>query len=148
MTIEWVGFGDLTQTKYQTLMCTTNTVGVMGAGIALSVRTRWPHVYQQYLELYRTHQLDIHRFDVIPISKTRQTLLFPTKKNWRNPSQKEWVITNLDKLAEEYEALGITSLAMPLPGCSNGGIAPAWGCVEVYRRFAEHPLPIELYLGR
>lgn len=148
MTIQWVGYGDLTQTKCQTLMCTTNTVGVMGAGIALSVRTRWPEVYQQYLELYRCGLLDIHRLDVIPISDEQQVLLFPTKKSWRNASQKEWVTANLEQLAADYEQLGITSLAMPLPGCGQGGIHPSWGTVEVYRHFAQHPLPVELYLGR
>ena len=40
--------GDIFQTKQPTLVCTVNTEGVMGKGIALAVRNRWPEVYDQY----------------------------------------------------------------------------------------------------
>ena len=40
--------GDIFQTKQPTLVCTVNTEGIMGKGIALAVRNRWPEVYDQY----------------------------------------------------------------------------------------------------
>lgn len=40
--------GDLFSSPAQTLVNTVNTVGVMGKGIALEFKKRYPAMYQQY----------------------------------------------------------------------------------------------------
>jgi len=45
-----VRIGDLFQSRAQTIVNTVNTVGVMGKGIALEFKRRFPAMYQDYLE--------------------------------------------------------------------------------------------------
>src|SRR5437899_878663 len=45
-----VKVGDLFESKAQTLVNTVNTVGVMGKGVALEFRKRFPDMYEDYVE--------------------------------------------------------------------------------------------------
>ena len=42
--------GDLFQSKAQTLVNTVNCVGVMGKGIALGFKKRFPDMYDEYVQ--------------------------------------------------------------------------------------------------
>lgn len=147
--------GNMFRSELQTLTCTVNVVGVMGKGIALEFRKRYPDLFNLYRKEYRFHYDPdttdpdnrlIHTLRTHRITETgRQCLLFPTKKHWKRPSQLEWVDTNLKILAKTYEELGITSLALPALGCSNGQL----NFRDVLPLIEEHlnplPIPIELY---
>ena len=42
--------GDLLKSRQQTIVNTVNTVGVMGKGIALAFKKRYPDMYDDYVE--------------------------------------------------------------------------------------------------
>jgi len=63
-------------------------------------------------------------------------LNFPTKDDWRNDSELEYVENGLKYLAENYQDLGIYTIAMPALGCGNGGL-----------NWDEVKLRMEKYLG-
>lgn len=113
--------GDIFKSSCQTLVCPVNTVGVMGAGLALAFRKRVPGLYTAYQEACRNGELTtskvwIYKDPRVPF----HVLCFASKEHWRNPSKREYVENSLKDLAERHEELGITSLAIPPVGCGLG----------------------------
>ncbi len=114
--------GNLFTSNCQTLVNTVNCVGVMGAGIALEFRLRYPQMYERYVEICNSQLLDIGKLWLYK-SEHRWVLNFPTKKNWKRASKIEFLQLGLQKFVDTYKDKGITSIAFPLLGTLNGGIA-------------------------
>ncbi len=114
--------GNLFTSNSQTLVNTVNCVGVMGAGIALEFRLRYPQMYERYVEICNSHLLDIGKLWLYK-SEHRWVLNFPTKKHWKRASKIEFLQLGLQKFVDTYKDKGITSIAFPLIGTLNGGIA-------------------------
>lgn len=138
--------GNMFTTSLQTIMCTTNTIGAMGRGNALYVKKKYPEVFSHYRSLYKNGELDIHTLHISPTRDKKQILLFPTKKEWYYDSHPDWIAYNLRTLSTQYEALGIKSLAMPLPGVGNGNVCVHLSHFLVEAYLSELPIPIELYM--
>ena len=51
-----------------------------------------------------------------------------TKQDWRDPSRMEWVEEGLKRIADHMRMTGKKSVALPPPGCGNGGLD--WKDVE------------------
>lgn len=118
--IVYEGPGDLFTCGAQTIVCSINTMGAMGKGIALTFKQRVPGLYDYYRARYQDqppHFPSVNRLEVYEVDPRRKVLLFPTKDNWRYPSKLGMIRDNLAQLAATYEDLGITSLGMPLIGC-------------------------------
>lgn len=145
--------GDLFDSHMQTLLNPVNVVGVMGKGLALAFRKRFPQVYTEYLKHFpKTYERRVHpakgrRLYVAPMTDHQQCLLFPTKLHWKDPSPLGLVADNLRLLARDYQQLGIRSLALPLLGCGHGAldwvrhVRPL-----IYRQLDPLPIAIEIVL--
>lgn len=137
--------GNLFESKMHTLVNTVNCVGVMGKGVALEFKKRYPKMYEEYSSL--CEQKYIH--PGIPYYYTDLTgtsiLLFPTKDHWRSPSRIEYIINGLKWFADHFQELGIKSIAFPPLGCGNGGLS--WETVGpiMYRELSKLPIEIEIY---
>ena len=108
----------------QTLVNTINCVGVMGKGIALEFKNRYPAMFDKYKSFC---DKGVFKPGVLWIYKAEDgkwVLNFPTKIDWRNPSKIEYIEEGLKKFVEIWEEKGIKSIAFPLLGCSNGGLDP------------------------
>ena len=128
------------------LVNTVNTVGVMGKGVALEFKKRYPEMYH----LYRDH-CKSGRFRVghLWLYRTlgRWVLNFPTKAHWRSPSRTEYIRAGLEKCIATYQDRGIDSISFPLLGCGNGGLdfdTQVRPLMEHYLR----SLPIPVYIHR
>ncbi|SDT04131.1 macro domain-containing protein [Winogradskyella sediminis] len=115
--------GNIFNSKCQTIVNTVNCVGVMGKGIALVHKLRYPYMYEEYREhcknkLIKTGTLWLYNKQ----QNAPWILSFPTKFHWKYPSKIEWVEQGLQKFVETYEKKGITSIAFPLLGTHNGGL--------------------------
>lgn len=155
LTIE---FGSLFDSKAQTLTNTVNCVGIMGKGIALEFKKRYPSMFADYVERCNQGEVRLGAPYVYALP-ARQTdffgsdedkwpsliLNFPTKKHWRSRSRLGDIERGLDHLVNHSEAWGITSLAMPPLGCGNGGLT--WDLVGplMYRYLSPLQLPVALY---
>lgn len=110
--------------EHQTILITVNTVGAMGAGIALTCKQKHPRVYKKYKAACDMKILTPNSLTTVQIGEGKQVLLFPTKIHWRNGSPVELILDNLDKLGNIYRELNIESLATPLMGMQNGWLLP------------------------
>lgn len=126
--------GDLFNSKCECLVNTVNCVGVMGKGIALQFKEKYPHMFTVYKQACKKGQLknggDLWLFSLgsfLPFgdfvfTNYPKILCFATKEDWRNPSKLEWIETGLKNFSNIYKSLGIKSIAFPKLGCNNGGL--------------------------
>jgi O-acetyl-ADP-ribose deacetylase (regulator of RNase III) len=74
--------------------------------------------------------------------KPRFVINLPTKKHYANPSRLEWVDHGLERIRTLIIEYGISSLAMPAPGCGNGGLD--WAQVKPLIEQHLGDLPIQI----
>lgn len=113
--------GDIFDSPSKIIVDTVNTVGVMGKGIALEYKKRYPEMFVKYNDLCKKKLLDIGNLYLWKESD-KWILLFPTKAHWRNPSKLEYIEKGLMKFADNWDKLGADSIAFPRLGCGNGGL--------------------------
>lgn len=106
----------------QTIVNTVNCVGVMGAGIALEYKRKYPDMFLKYKSICDKKQLEVGKLWLYKTEK-KWILNFPTKIHWKNPSEIEYLELGLKKFVEEYKDKGITSIGFPLLGANNGGLS-------------------------
>jgi O-acetyl-ADP-ribose deacetylase (regulator of RNase III) len=143
-------YGDLFGSRAQTWVNPVNCVGVMGKGLALSFRQRFPEMHADYCARCAAHQVRLGEPYLYAPGAAPWVLNFPTKGHWRERSRLDSIEAGLSYLAGHAEAWGITSLAMPALGCGAGQLR--WDDVEpVIRRILGSLVPsieVELYPPR
>jgi O-acetyl-ADP-ribose deacetylase (regulator of RNase III) len=114
---------DLFRADAQTLVNTVNCVGIMGRGVALEFKRRFPIMFTDYALRCRRGEVrpGTAYLYVDPASGVRIVNL-ATKDHWRCGSKLEWIDAGLACLAAHAVEWEITSLALPPPGCGNGGL--------------------------
>jgi O-acetyl-ADP-ribose deacetylase (regulator of RNase III) len=105
----------------QTLVNTVNVVGVMGKGIALEFKNRYPDMFVAYKTLCDEHKLDVGKLHLWR-AKDHWVLNFPTKTTWRQPSKLDYIKSGLEVFCKSYKNMGITSVSFPPLGCGNGNL--------------------------
>lgn len=140
-----VKIGNIFESKCTALVNTVNCVGVMGKGIALEFKKRYPDMFMDYV-LKCDHGEVRPGIPYIYKNADGTTIInFPTKDHWRSPSRLSYVEDGLDWFAENYEKYHIESVAFPPLGCGNGGLS--WDIVGpvMYQKLRELPIKIEIY---
>jgi uncharacterized protein YwgA/O-acetyl-ADP-ribose deacetylase (regulator of RNase III) len=137
--------GDMFQSTAQTLVNTVNCVGVMGKGIALEFKNRFPDMYEDYVRRCSAKAVKLGRPYLYKRPTPPWILNFPTKDHWRSVSHLEDIIRGLHYLEHQYKAWGITSLAVPPLGCGQGQLE--WRVVgpTLYRHLKRFDISVELY---
>jgi len=113
--------GNLFNSDAMALVNTVNCVGVMGKGIALEFRRRFPQMFEEYRQDCLKNKLVPGRIYSYQIGD-RIILNFAIKGHWKHPSTIGWVESCLKQFAAGYETKGITSVAFPWMGAMNGRI--------------------------
>ena len=115
--------GNIFNTKAQTIVNTVNCVGVMGKGIALVFKLRYPSMFDIYQDFCKQGLIGIGKLWIYKgDARDPWVLNFPTKTHWKLPSKYEYIEKGLQKFVETYKEKGITSIAFPLLGANNGGL--------------------------
>ncbi len=118
--------GNILESSAQAIVNTVNTVGVMGKGIALQFKKAFPRNYKSYLDACKNNDLKIGKLfvciDSNMISGQKIIINFPTKTDWRKPSEYEYIEKGLDNLIEIINHYNIKSIAIPPLGAGNGGL--------------------------
>lgn len=137
--------GDILKSKAQTLINTVNCVGVMGKGIALEFKKRFPEMFEDYIKKCDREEV---KLGVPYLYKTLfppQIVNFPTKDHWKSVSRINDIECGLQYILSHYKEWGITSLAIPPLGCGNGQLE--WRAVGplIYRYVNQMDIPVEMY---
>jgi O-acetyl-ADP-ribose deacetylase (regulator of RNase III) len=114
--------GDLFRINAQVRVNTVNCVGVMGAGIALAFRHKYPAMFEDYKAKCRRGDIRPGRIDVWSASDGTYVVNFPTKVHWREPSRYEYIDEGLTSLREFLVQLKDVTVALPALGCGHGGL--------------------------
>ena len=140
-----VHMGNIFESEMQTLVNTVNCVGVMGKGLALEFKKRFPDMYEDYLIRCNAKQVHLGEPYLYRGLLPPWIINFPTKDHWRSVSRLSDIIAGLEYLEKHYSEWEITSLAVPALGCSNGQLE--WRVVgpTLYRYLSRLDIPVELY---
>ncbi|QAY80310.1 macro domain-containing protein [Sphingosinicella sp. BN140058] len=114
--------GNIVDDGADLLVNTNNVVSVAGAGVALAFKKRFPEIMPDYVGACRSRRLKPGGCLLFPLPDGRRWAALATKDHWRDPSQLSWVESGLRELATLARAAGIRSIALPAPGCGNGGL--------------------------
>jgi O-acetyl-ADP-ribose deacetylase (regulator of RNase III) len=124
MTIKLVT-GNLLEKRVDAIVNTVNTVGVMGKGIALQFKRKWPANAKAYEAACKRGEVvpgKMFVFDNGGLVEPKFIINFPTKRHWRQPSRMSDIDAGLIDLIAQVKRLGIRSIAIPPLGCGNGGL--------------------------
>mgnify|MGYP006362722897 FL=1 len=138
--------GDIFKSPAQVLVNTVNTVGVMGKGIALEFKKRYPDMFDAYRDVCDKRQLKVGSL-MLYYEPDHWVLLFPTKEHWRRPSQIDYIEKGLQKFRDTYAEKEIASIAFPRLGCGNGELS--WSDVRplMEKYLSDLPIDVYIYLG-
>ncbi|MDC4458925.1 macro domain-containing protein [Acinetobacter baumannii] len=112
---------------------TVNCVGVMGAGVALLFKNKYPEMFKQYKK-------DCDNKIISPgnptvwqegdmLEKKTYIINFPTKIDWRNKSEYSYVEDGLKWLSVYLSKHKNNVVTLPALGCGHGGLD--WNIVKI-----------------
>src|SRR3990172_8515101 len=105
--------GDIFKSKAQTLVNTVNCVGIMGKGLALEFKNRFPDMFKDYETRCQKGEVKLGKPYLYKLLVPPWVLLFPTKEHWRSVSNIKDIEAGLQYLVDNCQRWGITSLAIP-----------------------------------
>ena len=134
--------GDLLKEDVEAIVNTVNCVGVMGKGIALQFKQKWPQNFKAYAAACKRGEIQLGKmfiYDAGGLARPGFIINFPTKQHWREKSRIEYITEGLEDLIAQVKRLKIKSIALPPLGCGNGGLE--WGEVRQHIIKAFESLP-------
>ncbi|MBN9391981.1 MAG: macro domain-containing protein [Chloroflexi bacterium] len=137
--------GDLLESKAQTLVNAVNCQGVMGKGIALQFKKRFPAMFADYAAQCDRSEVKLGEPYIFKSASGPWILNFPTKNHWRDRSYLKDIVKGLEYLLAYYREMGISSMAVPALGCGAGGLEWEEVGPVLYEYLGKMAIPVELY---
>lgn len=118
--------GNLLDSEAEALVNTVNTIGVMGKGIALQFKNMFPNNFKLYAQACKNKEVKVGQLLVTEeealLAGKKIIINFPTKTNWRLPSEYQYIEAGLTELVRVIKEKNIKSIAIPPLGSGNGGL--------------------------
>lgn len=117
--------GNMFDIDADVLVNTVNCVGVMGCGVALAFKHRYPEMFQSYHNICKrkTNTLLPGMIHEYKTSDGKTVLNFATKNHWKNPSKSSYIESGLRRLKSWLSGCQPgTIVALPVLGCGHGGL--------------------------
>lgn len=117
------------------LVNTVNCVGVMGAGVAATFKHKYPEMYKDYVGRCRRRELKpgspyLWQYtSMFDDGKQELIINFPTKDNWRDPSEYKYIEDGLVRMRSILTNMVNRTVVMPALGCGHGGLD--WARVQL-----------------
>lgn len=118
--------GDILEADTEAVVNTVNCVGIMGRGIALQFKNKFPDNFKAYEAACRRQEVQpghMFVFETDTLTNPKLIINFPTKRHWRGKSRMEDIESGLRALVAEIRRLGIRSIAIPPLGSGLGGLS-------------------------
>jgi O-acetyl-ADP-ribose deacetylase (regulator of RNase III) len=141
---------DIFQCDAEALVNPVNTVGVMGKGLALQFKNRYPEAFDAYVRACACGDLQPGRvwaFETHRAPGPRFIVHFPTKRHWREASRMDDIESGLVDLVRWVDENAVRSLAIPPLGAGLGGLL--WSDVRprIVEAFRSRPQVTTLILA-
>ncbi|MBO5946877.1 MAG: macro domain-containing protein [Alphaproteobacteria bacterium] len=122
--MKFITNSDIFCANTEAIVNTVNCVGVMGKGIALQFREKFPENYKLYKNACDAGKVSIGKMFVTKngLLKPNYIVNFPTKKHWRGKSELSYIEDGLSDLRKFLIDYKIKSIAIPPLGAGNGGL--------------------------
>lgn len=118
--------GNLLESDAEALVNTVNTVGVMGKGIALQFKNQFPNNFNLYAKACKESKVKVGSLFITEentlLNGKKVIINFPTKTDWRKPSEYSYIEIGLTELIKVIKDRNIKSIAIPPLGAGNGGL--------------------------
>ena len=117
--------GNLLESDAEALVNTVNTVGVMGKGIALQFKNQFPNNFNLYAKACKESKVKVGSLFITEeeslLNGKKIIINFPTKTDWRKPSEYNYIEIGLFELIKIIKEKNIKSIYIP-PLCAvNAG---------------------------
>jgi O-acetyl-ADP-ribose deacetylase (regulator of RNase III) len=132
---------NLLESDAAAIVNTVNTVGIMGKGIALQFKNQYPNNYKLYAMACKAKEVVVGKMFVTEetslLGGKKIIINFPTKTDWRKPSEYSYIENGLQDLVNVIQENKIKSIAIPPLGAGNGGLD--WNKVkELIEKYLTH----------
>lgn len=117
--------GDILQANAEALVNTVNCVGIMGRGIALQFKNKFPQNFKAYAAACERGEVQPGHMFVYEtgwFTGPKYIVNFPTKRHWRGRSRIEDIEAGLGALRDVLREKHIRSVAIPPLGSGLGGL--------------------------
>lgn len=114
--------GDMFNLDVDIRVNTVNCKGVMGAGVALAFKKRYPDMFLDYKMACDADEVRPGKMHVWKSKRGEWIINFPTKRHWREKSRYEDIMSGLASLREYLGNFPGVRVALPALGCGNGGL--------------------------
>ena len=146
---------DIFTTGAEVLVNPCNLQGVMGKGLALQFKQKFPPMFAAYriaclerrLKIGSMHVHYCGREEARAVPGVKVIINFPTKTEWRMPSKLEYIDLGLRDLVRHLRNLHPASVALPALGCGLGGLSfedQVRPLIEFHLSDLSHPLLVLL----
>lgn len=117
--------GDILREDVEAIVNTVNCVGIMGRGLALQFKNKFPQNFKEYQLACTNNEVQLGKMFVHQTGQLinpKYIINFPTKGHWKQNSKIEDISNGLDDLITIIEKYSIKSIAIPPLGSGLGGL--------------------------
>ena len=117
--------GDILREDVEAIVNTVNCVGIMGRGLALQFKNKFPQNFKEYQLACTNKEVQLGKMFVHQTGQLinpKYIINFPTKGHWRQNSKIDDISNGLDDLITIIEKYSIKSIAIPPLGSGLGGL--------------------------
>lgn len=138
-----IKYGSIFDSKCDFIVNTTNSIGVMGKGLAKEFINRFPIICSEYNSWSKNNNRQ-KPYKLLPIKVYGHIIMFPTKIEWWKPSDYSYLHFGLDQLLKQLPEE--SSIAFPLLGASNGGLDKNKVIDIIKEKMKDHKSLVEIWI--
>lgn len=123
MSINFIQNGNIFDSKCNFLVNPANKAGIMGRGLALEFKNRFPNVFKEYKVMCDDLSYDKH-FNIFFDENSKLFIVcFYTKNHWKDASNLQNIEDGIKRISGVIKNTpSIRSIAFPALGCGLGGL--------------------------
>ena len=120
--------GDMFDDDSEIRVNTVNCYGVMGKGVALAFKNKYPKMFLEYKQACKNRSIRPGKLQIWKGEDHAWVVNFPTKRHWRDKSLYSDIKDGLRTLHDYLKPLKSVKVSIPALGCGHGGLE--WNIVK------------------